>query len=70
METINLYKPSLKSQLSHDLRMPITGIMGMAQFLNDTALTPEQKNYVAIIEASAQRLLKIEPKWQALLAIE
>ena len=54
------YQPSTLSQISHELRIPLTGIMGMIHFLNGTTLTPKQKEYLEIIQASAQRLLALE----------
>ena len=51
------YQPSLRSQISHELRIPVTGIMGMIHFLQDTALTKQQSYYLDFIQLSAERLL-------------
>lgn len=61
------YKPSIMSQISHELRIPLTGIMGMTQFLSETSLTPQQKDYLKAIQTSAERLLSLEGKLHLLL---
>lgn len=61
------YQPNIASQVSHDLRIPLTGILGMTYFLNKTQLTPEQKRYVSIIEAEVTRLLALEDKLHTLV---
>lgn len=55
------------SQISHELRIPLTGIMGMTQFLSDTPLTAEQKDCLKTIQLSAERLLALENKLHSLL---
>ncbi|MCW8889827.1 MAG: ATP-binding protein, partial [Sedimenticola sp.] len=44
------------SSMTHELRTPLSGIMGMSQLLQNTQLTPEQKEYVASIVASGNIL--------------
>lgn len=61
------YQPSVMSQISHELRIPLTGIMGMAHFLSETSLTPQQQDYLKSIQTSAQRLLAFENLLQSLL---
>ncbi|HXU27167.1 MAG TPA: histidine kinase dimerization/phospho-acceptor domain-containing protein [Bacteroidia bacterium] len=61
------YQPGIMSQISHELRIPLTGIMGMAQFLSETPLSREQKEYLQAIQISAERLLGLEDKIHALL---
>jgi two-component system sensor histidine kinase/response regulator len=53
----NSFQPSVLSQITHELRTPLTGILGMIHFLNQTVLTPEQKQYVDFMSLSAQKLL-------------
>jgi signal transduction histidine kinase len=65
--SIIAYKPDRMSQISHELRIPLTGIMGMAYFLNKTPLTSEQKKYIRIIEREAKRLLGLENKLHILV---
>ena len=61
------FQPSLLSQVSHELRIPLTGILGMAHFLGQTPLNLQQKEYLRIILESAQQLQKAEGKISALL---
>jgi signal transduction histidine kinase len=53
----NTHSVSAASQFSHELRIPLTGILGMAHFLEKTRLTPEQKRYLSILQNSAEQLL-------------
>jgi signal transduction histidine kinase len=61
------FHPSIMSQISHELRIPLTGILGMAQILAETKLTAVQKEYLQVILSSAQRLLALEDKLKALV---
>lgn len=61
------YQPSVMSQISHELRIPLTGIMGMVYFLSETSLTPQQQDYLHAIQVSAERLLSLESKLYLLL---
>lgn len=47
------------STLNHEIRTPITGILGMADLLDETALTPLQKEYVSIFRSCAQNLYQL-----------
>ena len=48
------------SRLNHDLRAPLTAIVGFADLLGDEPLTPEQQGYV-------QRILNAADKINAIL---
>jgi len=61
------FQPTLFSQISHELRIPLTGILGMVYFLGQTPLNVQQKEYLRIILESAQQLEKAEVKISALL---
>lgn len=49
----------LMSNMSHDIRVPMNGIIGMIDVLLQTELTEEQKEYVQIISNSSENLLTI-----------
>ena len=48
--------------LSHNLRIPLTEILGMTEILNDTSLSPNQKKEVEIIRQAGNRLLEMVDK--------
>lgn len=52
-------KTEFLAQLSHEIRTPMNGILGMAELLEDSALSPSQEDYVRTISASGNNLLKI-----------
>ena len=58
-EEANQEKSRLLATITHELRTPMNGVIGMAALLRDTELTPEQENYVKAIEASGRSLLSI-----------
>ncbi len=44
-------------RFSHDVRMPLNGILGMTELLADTSLTPRQREYTLTIRSSGENLL-------------
>lgn len=66
MSNSHSFHLSRKSRISHELRIPLTGIMGVVQLLNKTFLTSQQKDYLEIIQSSARRLLDLETKLQTI----
>lgn len=45
------------SKLSHELRTPINGVLGMSELMNDTPLTTTQRDYVETIQVSGNEIL-------------
>lgn len=56
-EAANTNKSLLLSQISHDIRTPMTTLMGMASLLTETTLTAEQHEYASAILYSGESLL-------------
>ncbi len=49
----------ISSRLNHDLRAPLTAIVGFAELLADENLTPEQQAYVQRILEAADKIVHI-----------
>ena len=45
--------------MSHEVRTPLNGIVGFSNLLLDTALTPEQRDYVQTIRVSTEALIQL-----------
>ena len=52
-------KSKLWSHISHELLTPMDGILGMTELAMETELTDEQRNYLEMINASADRLFGV-----------
>ncbi|MFO7978489.1 MAG: transporter substrate-binding domain-containing protein [Bacteroidales bacterium] len=52
-------KQTLLANISHEMRTPLNGIIGLGNHLAKTTLTPEQNNHLSIILDSSQTLLQL-----------
>ena len=52
-------KESFLAHMSHEIRTPMNGILGIASLLSKTRLETQQRNYLQLIQESANNLLVI-----------
>ncbi|EDX86183.1 PAS fold family [Synechococcus sp. PCC 7335] len=58
-EVASKSKSSFLAMMSHEIRTPMNALLGMAELLESTALTVQQKEFVSIIRSSGKTLLTI-----------
>lgn len=58
-ESANRAKSEFLAAMSHDIRTPMTGVLGMAEMLAETALTAEQREHLDTMRASGESMLEI-----------
>ena len=58
-ETVDSTRRETLSRIGHDIRTPLSGILGMAEILSDTPLTPNQRECVGAIQNAGDNLLRI-----------
>ncbi|WP_131777700.1 PAS domain-containing hybrid sensor histidine kinase/response regulator [Legionella fairfieldensis] len=58
-ELANLAKTEFIANMSHDIRTPLSGIIGMSRFLEEKTSDPEEKQYARWVNESGEQLLKL-----------
>jgi signal transduction histidine kinase/ActR/RegA family two-component response regulator len=69
-ESANEAKSRFLAAMSHELRTPMNGVLGFTQLLENTSLSDEQRQYLAMLQQTGENLLDIINKVLDLSKIE
>ncbi len=69
-EAANIAKSEFLANISHEIRTPINGIVGMAELLADNAVGPEQVEYAKTITSCAESLVRVIEEILDMAALE
>ncbi|KAF1695770.1 hybrid sensor histidine kinase/response regulator [Pseudoxanthomonas jiangsuensis] len=58
-EQASLAKSRFLATLGHEVRTPMTGVLGMSELLLDTTLDPRQRSYIESIRRAGEHLLRL-----------